>query len=203
MNNITIIKKVMRLPFILLLGFLSVISPPLLHAEEATSNTKMASNAEISVVTEASFELQLNDDNDLKSIVKENKRCIRCHKKKKKSADPIKTVGAHQSEAFLDNCTACHNSKGKHPRKRDKTVMGYSEESHFTIIEQNNSCIDCHGAEELQQADWTHAMHEKDTQCIDCHTIHVDLDPMSGITKKARTEICADCHKKEEIEVAQ
>ncbi|MGF1763910.1 cytochrome c3 family protein [Aliivibrio kagoshimensis] len=142
------------------------------------------------------FSSQVNSSEEMATLVKENKRCIRCHKKKRllKEIKAIKSVGAHSSQTFYNNCTACHNSKGDHP-KDNQSVILFSAHSTTEPLVQNTQCINCHAPTELRKAEWTHDVHMKPINCASCHSLHTASDPIIGIQKKKRISLCVDCHK--------
>ena len=142
------------------------------------------------------FNSQVNNSDEMAVLVKENKRCIRCHKKERllKKIAAIKDVGAHSSRKFYDNCTACHNNKGDHP-KDNSSVISFSKQSITSPLVQNEQCINCHAPKDLRQAEWTHDVHMKPINCASCHSLHAKRDPIIGIKKKSRIKLCVDCHK--------
>lgn len=142
------------------------------------------------------FKSQVNSSDEMAVLVKENKRCIRCHKKERllKKITAIKSVGAHSNRKFYDNCTACHNNKGDHP-KESSSVISFSKHSITTPLMQNEQCINCHAPKDLRQTEWTHDVHMKPINCASCHTLHATSDPIIGIKKKSRIKLCVDCHK--------
>lgn len=145
------------------------------------------------------FSSQISSDDEMAILVKENKRCIRCHKKQRllKDIDPITSVGAHSSSRFNDNCTACHGNKGKHP-KDDASIISFAEHSELSALSQNEQCISCHEPKDLRQAEWTHDVHFKQINCASCHSLHKEVDPIKGIEKKLKIEMCVDCHAKDQ-----
>jgi len=160
------------------------------------------SNAQETVNSEHAnqiFSSQVNSDSEMAILVKENKRCIRCHKKQRliKKVNAITNVGAHSSNQFKDNCTACHGNKGSHP-KDDASIISFSEHSTLSTLSQNEQCISCHTPEALRQAEWTHDVHYKQIYCASCHSLHTEADPINGIENKRRIEMCVDCHKKDQ-----
>ena len=157
------------------------------------------SNSDFSAINKsahgADFALQIENNVEMETLIKENKRCIRCHKVKRKlkNIPAMKMQGAHASTKFYDNCTACHGDKGKHP-KGDSTVIDFSSLSTTPLLEQNGQCIACHTPTELRQAEWTHDVHYKKTRCASCHQLHDSVDPIINIKRTARIKLCVDCH---------
>ncbi|SQH78067.1 conserved protein of unknown function [Shewanella benthica] len=46
----------------------------------------------------------------------------------------------------------------------------------------------------LAMADWTHNVHADRVNCASCHQLHVEYDPIIGITAKERSQLCRGCH---------
>ena len=145
--------------------------------------------------SEQIFKSQIENDDDMELLVKENKRCIRCHQKKRliKEIEAITSVGSHASEEFFNNCTACHGFKGNHP-KDDTEIINFSEHSSLTIQTQNEQCTTCHAPEDLRSAEWTHDVHFTEINCSSCHELHQDVDPIKNIEPTSRILMCIDCH---------
>lgn len=157
-------------------------------------NTVYAQTSEAS----SNFEHQLAGSLTLETIIKENKRCIRCHQKERllSKTPAITTVGAHASDQFENNCTACHGVKGDHP-KNDATnnVVPFSDHASLSIWAQNQQCIECHSPDSLRAVEWTHDVHATKTTCSSCHNLHVEKDPIVGISPEFRIGLCATCHE--------
>lgn len=149
------------------------------------------------------FAQQITSEQTMAVIAKENKRCIRCHQKKRliKNIDAITSVGQHASRLYYDNCTACHGNKGEHS-KDDHAIIGFNHTNRSTIFEQNQQCITCHQPQALRAAEWTHDLHVKEMFCSTCHSLHQPRDPIIGITKKFRIGLCAFCHDKRSEETS-
>jgi cytochrome c-type protein NrfB len=165
------------------------------YAQEAI-NSKAALNRE---EADQIFSSQINNDDEMAILIKENKRCIRCHKKQRllKDIKPIKSVGAHSSRKFYNNCTACHENKGAHP-KDETSIISFAEHSSISAQSQNEQCISCHSPKDLRQADWTHDVHYKQINCASCHDLHTDVDPIISIENKSRIQRCVDCHTEDQ-----
>ncbi|WP_019615594.1 multiheme c-type cytochrome [Psychromonas ossibalaenae] len=159
----------------------------------ASSTTAPTAPAE--VVLEPSFRLQIDNDAAMHKLIKENKRCIRCHKmeRKIKKIPAKKMQGIHASEEFYNNCTACHGIKGKHP-KDGASVVIFSEHSPTPLKKQNSQCIACHTPQKLRQSEWTHDVHFKQINCVSCHQLLAPVDPIHDISRKDRIKLCVDCH---------
>lgn len=145
-----------------------------------------------------SFSSQVTNDAEMQILVKENKRCIRCHKKKRllKNIDAISSVGAHTSPEFYNNCTACHGRKGAHPKDSDVlNIIPFDDHIDMPILVQNEQCIACHIPQNLRRSEWTHDVHVTKLTCSNCHNLHADSDPIIGISKKFRIGLCATCHE--------
>jgi cytochrome c-type protein NrfB len=144
---------------------------------------------------EADFALQITNNTDMETLIKENTRCIRCHKVKRKIKNiaAIKIQGAHSNKKYSNNCTACHGNKGKHP-KDGSNIINFSPKSLTPLLEQNGQCITCHAPTELRQAEWTHDVHYKKINCASCHQLHESVDPIINISRKPRIKLCVDCH---------
>lgn len=145
--------------------------------------------------SEAIFARQTANNAELEQLIKENKRCIRCHrvKRKLKNIPAMKMQGAHASITFYDNCTACHGDKGKHP-KEGTNIIHFSAQSTSPLKQQNDQCSTCHTPTELHQAEWTHDVHYTKINCASCHQLHGTIDPIININRKARIKLCVDCH---------
>ncbi|MEZ8035301.1 cytochrome C [Vibrio crassostreae] len=144
------------------------------------------------------FSSQITNEAEMQNLIKENKRCIRCHQKKRllKNIDAIASVGAHASTEFYNNCTACHGRKGSHPKDSDVvSVIPFDDHIDLPIFEQNQKCIACHSPESLRVSEWTHDVHATKLTCSNCHNLHRDSDPIIGISKKFRIGLCATCHE--------
>ncbi|HEY5716104.1 MAG TPA: cytochrome C, partial [Psychromonas sp.] len=141
------------------------------------------------------FAVQAKNDAEMEKLIKENRRCIRCHKaeRKLKKIAAVKMQGAHGSEKFYDNCTACHGNKGRHP-KEDFSIISFSKNTHTPLIQQNSQCIACHTPVQLRKAEWTHDVHYKKISCAACHHLHDARDPIVNIERKSRIKLCVDCH---------
>lgn len=165
------------------------------YAQEAIKS-KAALNSE---EADQIFSSQINNDDEMAILIKENKRCIRCHKKQRllKDIKPIKSVGAHSSRKFYNNCTACHENKGAHP-KDETSIISFAQHSSISAQSQNEQCTSCHSPKDLRQAEWTHDVHFKQINCASCHDLHTDVDPIKGIDKKFRIQLCVDCHTEDQ-----
>ncbi|MCJ2377850.1 cytochrome C [Vibrio sp. ZSDZ34] len=147
----------------------------------------------------ASFDSQLSTENNLSVIEKENRRCIRCHQKKRllKGIEAITSVGVHASAKFYDNCSACHSNKGHHPKDDAfPNVIPFDNHANLSAFEQNERCIACHSPASLRDSEWTHDVHVNKMVCSTCHSLHQDVDPFRGISKAFRIGLCATCHEK-------
>ncbi len=166
-----------------------------LLSQPGFANSSASGAAPTRVVVEPSFSLQTANDKEMEKLLKENKRCIRCHKVKRKLKNiaAMKMQGAHASEEFYNNCTACHGDKGKHP-KNGSTIINFSVQSPTPLKQQNGQCIACHTPAELRQAEWTHDVHYKKINCSSCHQLHEPVDPVININRTARIKLCIDCH---------
>lgn len=176
--------------WVVLFTLLIFIVPNINYAQDNSTN-----NVTLDAQTGQSFEQQLTSEADLEIITKENQRCIRCHKKERliKKIQAISSVGAHTSEKFMDNCTACHGMKDKHPKNSDNLVY-FSKKSPKSIFEQNQSCSTCHTEKQLRDADWTHDVHVRSVLCSSCHTLHSKVDAIKNIEHVDRILLCIDCH---------
>ncbi|PKH02810.1 cytochrome C [Psychromonas sp. MB-3u-54] len=148
------------------------------------------------LVPAADFEIQVENKAEMEKLIKENRRCIRCHQVERKLKKiPAVTVqgAAHGSEKFYDNCTACHGDKGKHP-KQDVSVISFAAHSPTPLAQQNGQCLKCHTPVELRKAEWTHDVHYKKINCASCHKLHDAVDPIINIERKSRIKLCVDCH---------
>ncbi|MFC1234233.1 multiheme c-type cytochrome [Vibrio sp. F74] len=184
MFNVNLLRK------ILIIGFFSVF----VNSNSYSQETVIASSS-IDTDHEQIFQTQLSTEFEMDTLLKENKRCIRCHQKRRliKDISAISTVGSHTSETFLNNCTACHGIKEKHPKK-DNSIISFSEHSSMANFDQNQQCMNCHSIENLRDAEWTHDVHVKPVSCASCHNIHNDIDPMKNIEHTERILMCIDCH---------
>jgi len=187
--------KLLRFSSFILLSLFVLCSSSFSYAQE-TINSKAALTSE---EADQIFSSQINNDDERAILIKENKRCIRCHKKQRllKDIEPIKSVGAHSSRKFYNNCTACHEYKGAHP-KDEASIISFSEHSSISAQSQNEQCISCHSPKDLRQAEWTHDVHYKQINCASCHSLHTDVDPIIGIEKKLRIQLCVDCHTEDQ-----
>ncbi|MDX1300860.1 cytochrome c3 family protein [Photobacterium sp.] len=176
--------------FIILCLFVLCLSS-VSYAQENIMSNKSINHEE----TDQIFSSQINNDDEMALLLKENKRCIRCHKKQRllKDIEPIKSVGAHTSRKFYNNCTACHGNKGAHP-KDNASIISFAEHSNISALSQNEQCLACHLPKDLRQAEWTHDVHYKQINCASCHSLHTDEDPIIAIEKKIRIQLCVDCH---------
>jgi cytochrome c-type protein NrfB len=146
----------------------------------------------------ANFDSQLSDENSLAVIEKENRRCIRCHQKKRllTGTEAITSVGVHASAKYYDNCSACHGNKGHHPKDDAvPNVIPFDNYANVSAFEQNERCITCHSPISLRQSEWTHDVHANKLVCSTCHSLHQDVDPFRGISKTFRIGLCATCHE--------
>ncbi|HEY7865600.1 MAG TPA: cytochrome c3 family protein [Psychromonas sp.] len=170
------------------------ISLCILCLSSLAASNKVVSELNPSVPV-ADFEKQVKNEAEMEKLIKENTRCIRCHKveRKLKKIAAVKLQGAHASEKFFNNCTACHGDKGKHP-KDDFSVINFSAHSSTPLAQQNGQCLTCHTPVELRKAEWTHDVHYKNINCASCHKLHDAVDPMINIDRKSRIKLCVDCH---------
>ena len=143
-----------------------------------------------------SFASQINTEQQKQTLLKENKRCIRCHQIARKIEDipAIKMLGQHASVDFYDNCTACHGIKASHP-KQNGVIIDLSQHSNTPLEKQNGQCLQCHNPLQLRQAEWTHDVHYKNINCSSCHQLHQTIDPIKDIPTKQRIQLCVDCHR--------
>ncbi|MCP4326600.1 MAG: cytochrome C [Psychromonas sp.] len=150
------------------------------------------------VASSKSFASQVNNDQQKQNLIKENKRCIRCHKIPRiiKSIAAMPMLGKHANQEFLDNCSACHGIKGEHP-KQDNTIINLSQHAKTPLQKQNDQCIQCHSPVQLRQAEWTHDVHYQKINCASCHQLHQVSDPIKNILKKQRIQLCVDCHQQD------
>lgn len=166
-----------------------------------TASVSYSSDFAIGELTELipkAFSRQVTNDDDMRILIKENQRCIRCHQKKRliKDIDAITTVGAHVSSEFHNNCTACHRNKGGHPKETNlTTIIPFNTDSEIPIFEQNKQCIVCHSPEQLRNIEWTHDTHATNLVCSACHSLHKESDPIIGINRTFRIGLCATCHE--------
>jgi len=149
--------------------------------------------------TSPSFKSQVQTELDMQTLKKENQRCMRCHKvvRKRSNTQAITSVGAHQSKAFFDNCTACHGNKNRHPRD-NAAIVSFSKHSSMAILPQNEQCLACHLPPQLRQAEWSHDVHYTQLNCASCHRLHQPQDPIIGIKPKSRVKLCVDCHRSQQ-----
>jgi len=119
--------------------------------------------------------------------INQNKQCIMCHKRNGKM------FGLHANDALDLTCQNCHGEKAGHPRKASD-LIGFSVKSVAEPEVQTAACLQCHDAETLSQADWTHDVHSNKVNCAGCHRLHSELDPATGISAPERSEMCRDCH---------
>ncbi len=147
------------------------------------------------LVPDIDFAKQVVNADDMEKLLKENKRCIRCHKveRKLKNIAAVKMLGAHASEKFYDNCSACHGDKGKHP-KEDFTIISFAADTHTPLALQNSQCMICHTPLQLRKTEWTHDVHYKQISCAACHQLHDAQDPIINISRRSRIKLCVDCH---------
>ncbi|MGR5387688.1 cytochrome C [Vibrio crassostreae] len=177
--------------YLFLLTTLSIFFMPLSLCSESTVQDSASHNVK-------PFSSQITNEAEMQTLIKENKRCIRCHQKKRllKNIDAIASVGAHASTEFYNNCTACHGRKGSHPKDSDVvSVIPFDDHIDLPIFEQNQKCIACHSPESLRVSEWTHDVHATKLTCSNCHNLHRDSDPIIGISKKFRIGLCATCHE--------
>ncbi|MGF1690417.1 cytochrome C [Photobacterium kagoshimensis] len=156
----------------------------------------MAYCAETVDLTPKAFASQINEDADLVILIKENKRCIRCHQKKRliTGIEAVTSFGAHASAEFYNNCTACHGNKGEHPKRTD-AIISFDMQSKMSVFTQNKQCITCHSPEDLRRIEWTHDVHATKLLCSTCHSLHRDSDAIIGIDNKIRIGLCRTCHE--------
>ncbi|RPE97904.1 cytochrome C [Vibrio crassostreae] len=177
--------------YLFVLTSLSILFIPLALCFESTVQNPAVHNVK-------PFSSQITNEAEMQTLIKENKRCIRCHQKKRllKNIDAITSVGAHTSTEFYNNCTACHGNKGTHPKESDVVnVIPFNDHIDMPIFEQNQQCIACHSPESLRASEWTHDVHATKLTCSICHNLHRDSDPIIGISKKFRIGLCATCHQ--------
>ncbi|CAK1716534.1 cytochrome c [Vibrio crassostreae] len=178
-------------PYFFLLTIFNIFFMSVSTASEPMVQVPVVHNAK-------SFSSQITNEAEMQTLIKENKRCIRCHQKKRllKNIDAIASVGAHASTEFYNNCTACHGRKGSHPKDSDLvSVIPFDDHIDLPIFEQNQKCIACHSPESLRVSEWTHDVHATKLTCSNCHNLHRDSDPIIGISKKFRIGLCATCHE--------
>lgn len=120
--------------------------------------------------------------------INKNRQCIMCHKKNGKM------YGVHGNDAIGQSCQDCHGEKDKHPRGASD-LIGFSATSAATPAQQTAACMECHGQEKLEAADWTHNVHSNKVNCADCHQLHPEVDPIIGISESTRTKSCVSCHE--------
>jgi len=113
--------------------------------------------------------------------------CMKCHKRNGAM------FGLHANTALAIQCQSCHEQSGKHPRK-GSSIRGFSSDSAASVTEQSGTCLECHDHEALAMADWTHNVHADRVNCASCHQLHVEYDPILGITAKDRSQLCRGCH---------
>lgn len=179
------------IPYIFLLTIFNALFMSVSISSESMVQASVAHNAK-------PFSSQVTDDAGMQLLVKENKRCIRCHQKKRllKNIDAITSVGAHASSEFYNNCTACHGNKGAHPQNSDVvSVIPFDDHIGMPVFKQNQQCIACHSPESLRASEWTHDVHAAKLTCSNCHNLHRDSDPIIGISNKFRIGLCATCHE--------
>lgn len=166
-----------------------------------TVSVSYSSDSTIGELTELvpkAFSSQVTNDDEMKVLIKENQRCIRCHQKKRliKGINAITSVGGHESAEFYNNCTACHRSKKSHPKENNLvTIVPFDTNSEMSIFEQNKQCIACHSPEHLRNIEWTHDPHAAKLICSACHSLHKESDPILGISTTFRIALCATCHE--------
>lgn len=144
------------------------------------------------------FDSQVSNEREMTQLVKENQRCIRCHKKTRliKNIAAITSTGKHSSAEFYNNCTACHGVKGQHPKDGMlDTVVPFDDHANLDIFAQNQQCITCHSPAALRSIEWTHDVHANKMTCATCHSMHTDSDPIIGINSKVRIGLCIMCHE--------
>ena len=113
--------------------------------------------------------------------------CMKCHKRNGAM------LGLHGNTALAIQCQDCHGQRGKHPKK-GSNIRRFSSDSTTSVTEQSGACLECHDHETLAMADWTHNVHANRVNCASCHQLHVEYDPVIGITAKERSQLCRGCH---------
>ncbi|MGF1910022.1 cytochrome C [Vibrio kasasachensis] len=144
------------------------------------------------------FDSQVSNEIEMAQLVKENQRCIRCHRKTRliKNIAAITSSGKHSSTEFFNNCTACHGVKGMHPKDGMlDTVVPFDDHADIDVFSQNQTCIACHSPAVLREVEWTHDVHANKMTCATCHSMHTDSDPIIGISRKVRIGLCIMCHE--------
>jgi len=128
------------------------------------------------VAAQSSESLTINQDS-----------CMKCHKRNGAM------FGLHANTALAIQCQSCHEQSGKHPRK-GSSIRRFSSGSMTSVAEQTGTCLGCHDHETLAMSDWTHNVHADKVNCASCHQLHVEYDPIVGITAKDRSQLCRGCH---------
>ncbi|WP_246814517.1 cytochrome c3 family protein [Ferrimonas balearica] len=114
--------------------------------------------------------------------------CMRCHKRNGTMEGLHGQIG---SDGL--SCVRCHGEQDGHPRNKEALVY-FGEETKTPVAEQNANCVRCHSATKLRDADWTHDVHQAKLACAACHQLHPATDPMQGLSERARTQTCVECH---------
>ncbi|RTR39908.1 nitrite reductase [Shewanella canadensis] len=136
------------------------------------------------VVAGASFPVSAQPN---ESLAINQSSCMKCHKRNGAM------FGLHANTALAIQCQSCHGQRGKHPRK-GSNIRRFTSDSATPATEQAGTCLECHDHETLAMADWTHNVHADKISCASCHQLHVEYDPILGITTKERSQLCRGCH---------
>lgn len=131
--------------------------------------------------------------------------CTQCHQEEKN-----KLSGVHgrvlNTKTIRDiTCIDCHTSITPAHRDGAKDVVKFNHAQSVkggtsaaayidSIVQQNESCTSCHAPLSIRKANWTHDVHAQDLSCASCHVVHLEKDPMKGISEKANIQTCVDCH---------
>jgi Doubled CXXCH motif (Paired_CXXCH_1) len=139
--------------------------------------------------------------------------CVTCHEDQNKRFS--KTVmgkafaNPHTPEEKL-GCESCHGPGKAHVDAgggKDTIPIRYGKDSHTSVAEQNQSCIQCHS--KGNRMFWSASPHaSRGMLCVDCHNVKQEVkrsvgretflpDRVSDIggLKKRQTELCLECHE--------
>lgn len=134
-----------------------------------------------------------------------NYACTQCHKDQHDLLQGAHAKAMNKKTGRNVGCIDCHNDVGPEHRNGAKNVVKFNAKqtvagtqkpvsSPEMVSKQNGQCLGCHEVKQLRKGSWTHDVHALKLSCSSCHKVHPTVDPIKGIKRKPRIQMCVDCH---------
>lgn len=170
--------------------------------ETVTTETTVA---EVDAVMSENEEAEIDVKAKLEEILKQNKKCLKCHSKDKtktledgeEMSLQVHADGYNNSAHGEVRCISCHRAIGKRKHPSKKTNIAISNSRDYSV-EMNTSCRKCHRQKYTEYKNSIHASlvtqgSEKAPVCTACHNAHA-VESMEDYSPEAGYP-CKTCHE--------